>query len=243
MVVENYKELSQKSAQMFYQSIINKRAINLGLATGGTPVGFYQELVKFLKGHDMTECIRTFNLDEYIGLSKGNPNSFYTFMNDHFYKPLNLSDDQTFIPNGKADDLEDESSQYETLIQSYGGIDLQLLGVGENGHIGFNEPGSHFEQRTHVVNLKPSTVQANARFFNSIKDVPKKAITMGIGTILDAKEIIVIANGEHKAEAIYQLVHGEKSRNWPITALKGHSNVTVILDEAAANKVKLRQAT
>jgi glucosamine-6-phosphate deaminase len=236
IVVENYEELSEKGAKLLLEKIRSNKRINLGLATGSTPLGLYRKFIDFIKNESIDlSRIYTFNLDEYVGLSPNDQNSFHYYMKKHFYEPLHLTDNQTFIPNGAVDDIQAECIRYEYLIEKYGGIDFQLLGVGKNGHIGFNEPGTDFTKLTHEVELDNCTRQANARFFDSINDVPKKAITMGIGTILKSKEILLIANGQEKAKAIYQLVHGELTEEWPITALQKHDHVTVIVDRKAAS--------
>ncbi|ARI76443.1 glucosamine-6-phosphate deaminase [Halobacillus mangrovi] len=233
--VSDYEEMSRKSAKMFYQMIDQQPNIRLGLATGSTPIGFYKYLTEFLQAEETdVSKLLSFNLDEYIGLDPQSPQSFYTFMKEHFYQPLGLNQGQTFIPDGSVSDPDEESKRYEQHIREAGGIDVQLLGVGTNGHIGFNEPGTPFNQRTHQVKLKESTRDANARFFDSKEDVPTHAITMGIGTILDAKKVVLLASGERKADAIYQLVNGEVSEDWPITALKNHPDVTLFVDKDAA---------
>ncbi|MGI8315979.1 glucosamine-6-phosphate deaminase [Halobacillus mangrovi] len=236
--VSDYEEMSRKSAEMFYHMIDQHPNLRLGLATGSTPIGFYTHLTEFIQTEETdVSKLLSFNLDEYIGLDPQSPQSFYTFMKEHFYQPLGLNEAQTFIPNGSVDDPGEESKRYEQYIREAGGIDVQLLGVGTNGHIGFNEPGTPFAQRTHEVRLKESTREANARFFDSKEDVPTHAITMGIGTILDAKKVVLLASGERKAEAIYQFVNGEVSEEWPITALKNHPDVTLFVDEDAASKL------
>ncbi|KHE73024.1 glucosamine-6-phosphate deaminase [Halobacillus sp. BBL2006] len=241
--VADYDEMSRKSAEMFYHLIHKQPEIRLGLATGSTPIGFYDQLVGFLKSEEVdVSKLLTFNLDEYIGLKQNSPQSFYAFMKEHFYQPVGLRDDQTFIPDGTVQDPKKESEHYEQLIQQAGGIDIQLLGVGTNGHIGFNEPGTPFNQRTHEVKLKESTREANARFFDSKDVVPTRAITMGIETILDAKKVVLLASGERKAEAIYQLVQGEVSGSWPITALKNHPDVTLFVDKDAASKLFVNES-
>ncbi|MBH0230796.1 glucosamine-6-phosphate deaminase [Halobacillus yeomjeoni] len=232
--VADYEEMSTKTAAFFYCSTKGRPNLHLGLATGSTPIGFYEKLVERLQANlvDVSH-LRTFNLDEYIGLHHDHPQSYHTFMRNLFYQPLGLSKHQTFIPDGTAEDIEQECERYEQQIQELGGLHIQLLGVGKNGHIGFNEPGTPFDSRTHCVELKSSTREANARFFESMEDVPTHAITMGIGTILEAEKIVLLASGEEKAEAIYQLVHGTYSEKWPITALQKHKDVTVYLDEDA----------
>ena len=235
IVEKNYEDVSRRGAEIFIEQIQSKNPVNLGLATGGTPVGLYKRLIEWAKEENVDlSHVTTFNLDEYIGLSKDDPNSYYYFMKENLFDALNLKEDQTFLPDGQATDIEEECRAYEQLISDKGGIDLQLLGVGVNGHIAFNEPGTDFSGKTQKVELEESTREANSRFFDSMDDVPTHAITMGISTILEAKEILLIANGKNKSEAIYQLVEGKQSEDWPITALQSHDNVTVIVDEEAA---------
>nr|WP_289037105.1 glucosamine-6-phosphate deaminase [uncultured Allobacillus sp.] len=239
IVVKNYEEVCQKGVEFFIEQIQKKNNINLGLATGSTPLGLYDKLIEWAqeKNADLSH-VTTFNLDEYIGLPKDDPNSYYYYMKEKLFDPLNLSPEQTFLPDGRATDIEKECQAYDQLIKDKGGIDLQLLGVGVNGHIAFNEPGTSFSSNTHEVRLAESTREANSRFFSSMDEVPTHAITMGIGSILEAKEIVLIANGKNKSEAIQQLVEGPQSEDWPITALQSHDHVTVIVDEEAASLLK-----
>ncbi|WP_026698689.1 glucosamine-6-phosphate deaminase [Alkalicoccus chagannorensis] len=233
--VPDYEAMSREGASLFYEAIQSRPDICLGLATGGTPVGMYEALIRKLKEEPLDlNGIYTFNLDEYTGLDEEDPNSFFSFMKHHFYEPLQLSRNQSFLPDGTAGDLEGECRRYESLLEDYG-VDLQLLGVGENGHIGFNEPGTSFDSVTHIVKLKTSTREANARFFSSMDEVPTHAITMGIGSILKAGRIVLIASGKAKAEAVAQLMYGTEDEAWPITALRRHADVTVIADAAAAS--------
>ncbi|AOM84504.1 glucosamine-6-phosphate deaminase [Salisediminibacterium beveridgei] len=235
--VKDYGEMSQKAAAFFYEAIHSNPKIHLGMATGGTPSGMYQELIHKLTEHPLPlGAIKTFNLDEYVGLTQDDPNSYYTFMRETLFAPLKLSRNQTYVPDGRTTDHEAECTRYENLLDTHG-IDVQLLGVGANGHIGFNEPGTPFHSTTHVVQLNPSTREANARFFDRQEDVPTHAITMGIASILKAKQIVLLASGETKSEAIFQLLNGTMSEEWPITALQHHPDVTVMVDEAAASKI------
>ncbi|TCT17566.1 glucosamine-6-phosphate deaminase [Melghiribacillus thermohalophilus] len=240
-ITKNYSELSVKAAELFYKKIKAKPSIHLGLATGKTPLGMYEILRKKMKTDGLpTDKLKVFNLDEYVGLSKNSSKSFYTYMKKQLYEPLGLKERQYYIPNGEAKDLEKECLRYEQMIDQFG-IDLQLLGVGRNGHIGFNEPGTPFDSLTHVVKLKESTRKVNASFFGDESLVPTRAITMGIQSILKAKEIVVIASGEEKARALYEFVHGKMTEEWPITALKNHSNVTVICDQKSARFLKRKE--
>lgn len=203
-------------------------AKTLGLATGSTPVEFYNQIVKSdLDFSDMTSV----NLDEYVGLDGSDEQSYRNFMSKHLFneKPFK----ENFLPNGKAADLEAETRAYDQIIAEHP-IDFQILGIGQNGHIGFNEPGTSFEETTHVVDLQESTIKANARFFENEEDVPRQAISMGIASIMAAKSIVLMAYGESKAEAIKGMVEGEITEDMPASILQKHADVVVIADEAAA---------
>ncbi|WP_393186769.1 glucosamine-6-phosphate deaminase [Lactococcus garvieae] len=203
-------------------------AKTLGLATGSTPVEFYNQIVKSdLDFSDMTSV----NLDEYVGLDGSDEQSYRYFMSKHLFneKPFK----ENFLPNGKAADLEAETKAYDQIIAEHP-IDFQILGIGQNGHIGFNEPGTSFEETTHVVDLQESTIKANARFFKNEEDVPRQAISMGIASIMAAKSIVLMAYGESKAEAIKGMVEGEITEDMPASILQKHADVVVIADEAAA---------
>jgi glucosamine-6-phosphate deaminase len=203
----------------------------LGLPTGSTPEGFYAALAQ--SGADF-RAVQTFNLDEYLGLPREHDQSYYTFMKRHIYDRVNLDPAHTHVPFGMAADPEAECRSYEAAIREASGIDVMLLGIGHNGHIGFNEPGTPWTSRTRRVELAAKTRQANARFFGSIDGVPREALTMGIGTILESRQIILLASGEGKAEIIRRTLEGEAGVDVPATALQGHPNVTVLLDRAAA---------
>ncbi|WP_436373591.1 glucosamine-6-phosphate deaminase [Cytobacillus sp. BC1816] len=234
----DYNHMSQKAAQLMIEKIRQQPGMTLGLATGSTPKGVYAELIKdHQKNGTSYEKITTINLDEYIGLLPSDPNSYRHFMNSELFDHLDIRLEHTHLPNGAAEDMPQESERYEQLIKDLANIDLQLLGIGRNGHIGFNEPGTSFHSRTHIVDLAESTRKANARFFNSIEDVPAQAITMGIASILDSREILLLASGSAKAEAIRQLVYGEPDEQFPASALKLHENVTIIADEEALSLV------
>ncbi|MFD0675856.1 MULTISPECIES: glucosamine-6-phosphate deaminase [unclassified Paenibacillus] len=229
-IVKNDEEMSQAAAELVLGQLAQRPNSVLGLATGGTPIGMYRQLCR--NKADLSKAT-TFNLDEYYALPRHHPQSFFHFMREHVYNPLTpLSYD---IPNGEAANVEQECTRYETAIGRAGGIDLQVLGVGRNGHIGFNEPGTSFSSRTRLVALKRETVEDNARFFGDVGLVPTQAITMGIGTILEAKAILLLASGTVKAEALYQLLYGDLSPEVPVTALRLHPAVRVIADEEAAS--------
>ncbi|MHA6250710.1 glucosamine-6-phosphate deaminase [Oceanobacillus sp. CAU 1775] len=232
--VKDYEQLSQKAYEILSDRIKDLAQPRIGLATGSTPEGLYQLIIdECKKGNMDLSSALTFNLDEYIGLDDEHPSSYHYFMNDKLFNHIEIPAENIFLPSGVAEDVQVECEDYEATIKKAGQIDLQLLGIGGNGHIGFNEPGTSFESRTHVVDLDESTIQANARFFDSIEEVPTKAITMGIGTILDSKEILMIISGESKQEAVTQLLSGVITEDVPATALHKHPNATVIIDEAA----------
>ncbi|MCM3789983.1 glucosamine-6-phosphate deaminase [Domibacillus indicus] len=239
IITDDYKALSVASAKMVADTINQKQTTVLGLATGSTPVGLYQELISLYinKQVDFSH-VTTFNLDEYVGLSPGHPQSYHKFMYDNFFNHVNISQENIHIPKGDNPELEEECAQYEEKIESVGQIDIQVLGIGENGHIGFNEPGSDPNGCTSLVKLSESTVEANARFFGDKELVPRLAISMGLKTILDSsKHVLLLASGEKKAGALYQMVYGEVSEDVPATFLQHHRNVTVIADKDAAKKL------
>lgn len=232
--VKDYEEMSQKSCKMFVEVLKNIDQPVFGLATGSTPIGMYERLVKLHKEGEISfKDVTTFNLDEYIGLPADHPQSYHYFMEDILFKHVDISSENTHLPNGVAEDLEQECKDFEKLIEEAGGIDLQILGIGENGHIAFNEPGSKFDGKTAIVDLAQATLEANSRFFDSIEDVPTQAITMGIGTIMKADKIILLASGSSKAEAMKQVVNGPVTEDVPATILQRHPNVTIIADEEA----------
>jgi glucosamine-6-phosphate deaminase len=235
IVVKDYEEMEKKGAEILYHEIKENPKITLGLATGGTQIGVYNHLRKLHKEKPLDIlALITFNLDEYIGLAPESENSYHFYMNKYFFQPMGISKEQAYLPNGLADDIQEECRQYERLIAHHGGIDIQVLGVGSNGHIGFNEPGTSFHCRTHEVNLTDSTIQANARFFDAEDKVPKKAISMGIETIMEARKVILFASGRNKAKAINELLRSDEiTVEWPVTILKTHPNVTIVVDEAA----------
>lgn len=234
----NYEEMSRTAGELIIEKIRSNQQLTLGLATGSTPKGVYEYLISdHWQNGTSYKNITTINLDEYIGLRNDHPNSYHIFMRKNLFDLLDIPLGQTFIPDGTADDLETECLRYENLIKEKGGIDLQLLGIGQNGHIGFNEPGTPFKSRTHIVTLAESTRQANSRFFPSVREVPAQAITMGISTIFESREILLLASGAAKAEAVARLINGDSDENFPASALKLHRNVTIIADEAALKLV------
>jgi glucosamine-6-phosphate deaminase len=232
--VDNYEAMSEKAGMLMAEKIKNNPGLTLGLATGSTPLGVYQYLIQDHQNNGTTyQHVKTINLDEYIGLPPEDANSYHVFMKKNLFNHLDINPNNTHIPNGAAVDLKEECNRYEQLVKEVGGIDLQILGIGENGHIGFNEPGTPFNSRTHVVTLAQNTRQANSRFFTSIDEVPTHALTMGIASILDSKEIFLLASGAKKAAAINRLLTGEISEDFPASALKLHDHVTIIADTEA----------
>ncbi len=238
-IVKDYRTLSEKAAQIIRDAMESRERPVLGLATGSTPVGTYEELIRLHKeeGLDFSDTI-TVNLDEYIGLAPDHPQSYRHFMNDKLFSHVNIEAKNTHIPDGLAADLEAEGKRYDRMIRDLGRIDLQLLGIGANGHIGFNEPDTTLRASTHVTDLTRSTIEANARFFDTIEDVPTTAISMGMGSILFADKILLLASGEAKADAIQQLTTDIIDPQCPATLLKVHPDVTILVDEAAASKIK-----
>lgn len=239
IITKNYEEMSKVAAGEMAKDIRNNPKIILGLATGGTPIGMYKELIRMYneEGLDFSK-VTSINLDEYVGLEGEHDQSYRYFMNKNLFDHINIDKENTFVPNGLAKNIEEECTLYDSRIQNIGGIDLQLLGLGSNGHIGFNEPGESLSVGTHLTDLKESTIEANARFFDSIDSVPKKAITMGLGGIMKAKKIIVIASGEGKAKVIKEMMSGKITTEVPATMLQMHRDVLLIVDEEAAKLLK-----
>lgn len=234
---KDYKDLSRKAANIISAQIIMKPDCVLGLATGSSPVGLYEQLVDWYQKGDLDfHEVRTVNLDEYKGLSGDHEQSYRYFMNRHLFDHVNINKANTNVPNGRARNLEAECKRYNDLIQSLGGIDMQLLGIGRNGHIGFNEPEDAFEKETHVVKLTESTIEANSRLFDNPDEVPRYAITMGVKSIMQAKRVLLIASGQDKAEAVYQSLFGPVTPHVPASILQMHNNLTVVADQAALSK-------
>ena len=235
---KDYKDMSRKAANIISAQVIMKPNCVLGLATGSTPIGTYDQLVEWYNKGDLDFSeVTTVNLDEYKGLPRANDQSYYYFMHQHLFDRVNINLEQTNVPNGMEQDAEKECGRYEELIHSLGGVDLQLLGLGHNGHIGFNEPGEAFEKETHCVDLTESTIEANKRFFASAEDVPKQAYTMGIKTIMQAKKILVVVNGEAKADIVERAFFGPVTPEVPASILQMHNDVTLVGDEAALAKI------
>ena len=237
-VAKDYNEMSRKAENVIGAQVIMKPNCVLGLATGSSPIGTYKELIKRYEEGDLDfSQVKSVNLDEYKGLPRDNDQSYYYFMNDNFFDHINIDKANTNVPNGMEPDAEKECARYEELIASLGGVDLQLLGLGHNGHIGFNEPAPQFDKITHCVDLQESTIEANKRFFASADDVPRQAYTMGIGTIMQAKKILLIAGGKEKAEALKNSLYGPITPSVPASILQLHNDVTVIADEAALSLI------
>lgn len=239
IIADNYEDMSKKAANMVAAQILLKPNSVLGLATGSTPLMTYKYLIKLFSDETISfkEAV-TFNLDEYVGINKGNENSYYYYMENNFFKHIDVKQENTHIPSGNAEDLSAECSTYEEKIKLSGGIDFQILGIGNNGHIGFNEPNLKFEAVTHVIDLDEETIKANSRFFTSEAEVPKKAITMGVKTIMNTRKVLLLANGRGKAETIYNSIYGKIDPNLPASILQLHPDVTFILDKEAASLLK-----
>lgn len=235
---KDYKDMSRKAANIISAQVIMKPDCVLGLATGSTPIGIYQQLIDWYNKGDLDFSeTKSVNLDEYKGLPKDNDQSYYYFMYNNLFKHININLDNTNVPNGMEPDSEKECSRYEQVISGLGGVDLQLLGLGHNGHIGFNEPAQAFEKTTHCVDLTESTIEANKRFFASIDDVPKQAYTMGIQTIMKAKKILLLVSGEDKAAILRDALCGPVTPQVPASILQLHNDVIVVADEAALSKM------
>jgi len=239
VVKENYQEMSRLSAELIAEVVRKKPRAVLGLATGSTPLGTYQELIRMHreKGLDFSQVV-TFNLDEYIGLPPEHDQSYHHFMKVSLFDHVNIPPSNIHIPNGMAEDLLEACEQYERDIKEAGGIDIQLLGIGANGHIAFNEPGSSLGSRTRVKTLDQKTIEDNARFFKHMDDVPKYAITMGIGTIMDSRHIMLLANKASKAHALALTVEGPVTALVPATIVQLHPRATIIVDREAAAELK-----
>lgn len=234
-ICENYDDMSKVAANIIAAEIITKPNGVMGFATGSTPEGTYKELVKMYKeGLISFENITTFNLDEYVGITRDNDQSYYYFMHDNLFNHVDIKESRVNIPNTQGD-LEYECRNYEERIKNAGGVDLQLLGIGNNGHIGFNEPSDEFVENTNIVNLQERTIQANARFFESIEDVPTQAVTMGIGTIMRAKKVVLVASGKGKADIIEKIVKGKITPMVPASILRLHPDCTIVVDKDAAS--------
>lgn len=234
ILTRDYQDMSRKAANIISAQVILKPDSVLGLATGSTPVGIYRQLAEWYRKGDLDfSKVTTVNLDEYRGLSPEDEQSYHSFMEKNFFSKVNLRADRHFLPDGQSGEPDAECARYEALIASLGGIDLQLLGLGHNGHIGFNEPAEDFAVGVHLVDLAERTIEANKRFFSSAEAVPGQAYTMGVGTILRARKILLAVSGEDKAEALYRAVKGPVGPKLPGSVLQLHPDVVVVADEAA----------
>ena len=237
-VSEDYKDMSRKAANIVSAHVILNPACVLGLATGSTPIGMYKQLIDWYNKGDLDfSQVKSVNLDEYVGLAPTHDQSYRYFMQTNLFDHVNIDPANTNVPNGLASDPEAECERYNQVIRSMGGIDVQVLGMGHNGHIGFNEPGHAFELETHVVNLTERTIKANARFFASKDEVPKRAITMGIKSIMQARQILVVVSGEDKAEIVKKAFYGPVVPEVPASILQMHPNVVLCGDKAALSKI------
>ena len=236
---KDYQDLSRKAANIISAQVILKPDCVLGLATGSSPIGTYKQLIEWYKKGDLDFSeVKTVNLDEYRGLGIESDQSYVYFMQENLFKHINIKSENINIPNGKNTDADAECKRYEKVIADLGGTDIQLLGIGRNGHIGFNEPDTSFIKETHCVDLTQSTIDANKRFFASIDDVPRQAYTMGINAIMQAKKVLLIASGKDKAEAIYKSFFGPITPEVPASILQLHKDVVVVADDDALSLVK-----
>lgn len=236
IVVENYEEVSAKAFEVMHELVASKPNAVLGLATGSSPIGLYENMIKDHKenGTSYANC-QSFNLDEYVGIDRNHEQSYYTFMHENLFNGIDIKEENVHLPYGNT---KEDCEAYEQSMENVT-VDIQVLGIGSNGHIGFNEPGTSFDEETHIVTLKEGTRKDNARFFeNDINKVPTHAITMGIATIMKAKKILLVATGDNKADAVSAMVDGPVSVDCPASVLQNHSDVVVIVDKAAANKLK-----
>jgi glucosamine-6-phosphate deaminase len=237
-VFETSDEMGLAAAELFAREIRSKPDIVLGLATGSTPLKMYAGLVRMHEERNLDfSRVVTFNLDEYVGLAPDHEQSYRYFMDTNLFDKINIPKENTHVPDGMAPDMQAMCAAYEDAIRKAGGIDLQLLGIGGNGHIAFNEPGSGRDSRTRVIDLSSETIGDNSRFFRDISEVPRQAITLGIGTILEARHIVLLADGEHKAEAIAGAMEGEISPSVPASLLREHPDYTVLVDRQAASRL------
>lgn len=237
---KDYKDMSRKAANIISAQVIMKPNAVLGLATGSTPIGIYEQLIDwFNKGDIDFSEVTTINLDEYRGLDKEHNQSYWYFMHTNFFDKINIKEENINVPNGSNPDAKEACEEYENIIHNAGGIDLQLLGIGNDGHIGFNEPGAAFELATHCVDLTESTIEANKRFFLSKEDVPKQAYTMGIKSIMQARKVLMVVNGKGKANIVKQAFFGPVTPEVPASILQMHPDFTLVGDEEALSEIDL----
>ncbi|MFA6627812.1 MAG: glucosamine-6-phosphate deaminase [Bacilli bacterium] len=232
--VKDYQELSQVASQIMIDLLKKKPDATLGLATGSSPIGLYQNIIKSYDNKEISfKQVKTYNLDEYCDLPRTHPESYYNFMHRHLFHHVDIKEENVHVPSAEGSDLQAQCDHYNRLLNQTT-IDLQLLGIGGNGHIGFNEPGTPFHNETFVVRLTEKTREDNKRFFNSIDEVPTHAITMGIKNIMKARAILLIASGKSKQKAVYELINGLVTEDFPASILQRHPDVTVVIDEEAA---------
>ena len=238
IITKDYDEMSKVAANIIAAQMTLKPNSVLGFATGSSPIGTYAELIKKNQAGDIDfSTITTVNLDEYKDLPITHDQSYYYFMNDYLFNHVNIDKNNTNLPNGNAEDPDTECARYEALIKELGGIDMQLLGLGHNGHVGFNEPGDCFQKNTYCVTLTERTIDANKRFFESADAVPRQAITMGVGTIMAAKKLVLVVSGADKADALQKCLQGPITPSVPGSVLQLHPDVTIVCDEAAYSKM------
>lgn len=237
IVTKNYDEMSQKAFEIMKEVVVSNPSAVLGLATGTTPIGLYKKMIEDCKNGTSYKNIKTVNLDEYKGLDINSDQSYVYFMRDNLFNHIDIDLANTHIENGKAEDSEAECARYNALLEKMP-QDIQLLGLGSNGHIAFNEPGTKFGSLTHVVDLAESTIKDNSRLFNDISEVPRQAFTQGLRNIMNAKKILILASGENKAKAVYGMVYGEVTEALPASVLQLHPDCTLIVDEAAGSLLK-----
>ncbi len=237
-IFKNAHQVGQAAATIIAAQLLRKPDSILGLATGSSPIPTYQALVAMHRAGvlDFSRAV-SFNLDEYVGIDPDHVCSYHRFMQDNLFSHVNIAPANVHIPDGNAPDLDASAKAYDEAILAAGGIDLQLLGIGRNGHIGFNEPDEHFVYGCHVVRLSESTIEANKRFFDSADDVPRSAVSLGIGSIMQARQVLLIATGEDKAEAVRQAMEADVSPQWQASILRAHPDVVFLLDEAAASRL------
>lgn len=235
IVEKNYEDMSKKAAEIMVEEIKNNPNIILGLATGSTPLGMYKEIIARYKAGEIDfKNIKSFNLDEYVGLDQNHPSSYRYFMSENLFNHINIDRKNTYVPNGTAKDLESYCKEYDDLIKEMGGIDIQILGIGTNGHIAFNEPAKELSVGTSVLKLTENTINDNSRFFENLEEVPKTAISMGMGSILKTKKILLLASGENKRPIIKKLLEEKTiTTDLPVSFLALHPDVTIIVDQAA----------
>lgn len=241
IVTKDYHEMSKVASEIVSQVVLDNPHAVLGLATGSSPIGLYNNLIEMYEQGTLSFAnVSTVNLDEYVGLNKDHPQSYAYFMRNILFDHIDIDLNNTHIPCGSAENLDEQCKQYSELLKNLR-QDIQVLGIGSNGHIGFNEPNTPFDSQTHVVQLAESTIKDNSRLFNSIDEVPTQAITMGIANIMNARKIIVVANGANKADAVQKMVEGQVSESCPASVLQRHSDVVLVCDELAAAKLQLQK--